>query len=200
MTYQEALQRLGETTERSLLSLFGQYRSGMLTHDHFIRLGAQVIDLAHQQGRMVAEVSLLSWLRTVDPEAVPVAAPAHDHYSDVARLERAMQTTVPSPAATAGDDAAAEAARRLGRLAYAESVESSQQAFHEGMLRTALVEGWTRGLEPGACQLCRWWWREGQVWPKEHRMPTHKGCTCTPIPRTRKIQYRVGTLTDPSRT
>lgn len=197
MTYQEALQRLGETTERSLLSLFGQYRSGMLTHDQFIRLGAQVIGVAHQQGRMVAELSLLSWLRTVDPEAVPVAAPAHDHYTDVARLERALQTTAPA----AGDDAAAaEASRRLGRLAYAESVESSQQAFHEGMLRTALVEGWTRGLEPDACQLCRWWWREGQVWPKEHRMPTHKGCTCTPIPRTRKIQYREGTLTDPSRT
>ena len=44
------------------------------------------------------------------------------------------------------------------------------------------VGGWTRGLNSGACQLCQWWSRDRQVWPLDHRMPTHKGCGCYPVP------------------
>jgi hypothetical protein len=30
--------------------------------------------------------------------------------------------------------------------------------------------------------MCRWWHRDGRVWPTSHTMPTHKGCECTQRP------------------
>ncbi|QLY27972.1 hypothetical protein H0264_21385 [Nocardia huaxiensis] len=58
-------------------------------------------------------------------------------------------------------------------------------AFNQAMKQNDRVTGWVRELEPGACQLCTWWWRDGQVWHKDHEMPTHKGCTCVANPVTR---------------
>lgn len=69
---------------------------------------------------------------------------------------------------------------RLERLARAEPLEAAQQAAHTAMQSHDLVEGWTRQMDADPCQLCRWWWREGRVWPKEHPFQSHKGCNCQP--------------------
>ena len=73
----------------------------------------------------------------------------------------------------------------IARLARAETFTAGQSAYSDGIASSPHTKGWIRGLEPDACQLCRWWWREGRVWPKAHPMPTHKGCTCSPIPVVR---------------
>ena len=69
---------------------------------------------------------------------------------------------------------------RLERLARSEVFEAAQQATHDAMQKQPLVEGWVRHMDADPCQLCRWWWRDGRIWPKAHPMPRHKGCNCQP--------------------
>lgn len=68
---------------------------------------------------------------------------------------------------------------RVTRLAKSEVARAAQEATQEAMKHEPLVIGWRRQMESDACQLCRWWSREGKVWPVSHRMPTHKGCMCS---------------------
>lgn len=175
MSYQDALERLGTTAEKSILAELGRYTSGQISLDMFVDLAATVVALGQQQGRLAAELAVLAWLQSIGAAPVPVAAPPIEHYMNSRRVRDAIWTVV-------GSGAQEQLEHRLGRLAHAETVESSQRAFNEALARSGLAEGWIRGLESGACQLCRWWWREGQAWPVDHVMPTHKGCTCTPIP------------------
>lgn len=178
MSYQEILQNIGDTVERSLVSEFKRFISGEITAAQFIDLGVVLVSTGQAQGRMAAEVALMSWLQaTVEATATPVAAAPLAHYQNTQRLEKALGTIV-----TTGALDAETIERQLGRLAYSETVESSQRAFQEAMRDSLDVAGWTRGLEPNACELCQWWSRDGQVWPVSHIMPTHKGCTCVPVP------------------
>lgn len=103
--------------------------------------------------------------------------PVDPHYTDLHRLHRAVVT------ATADPDQY-DVLMRLARLARAEYGEAGQRGYQKALQADTRIRGWTRGLEPDACQLCRWWWREGRVWPKGHAMPTHPGCMCTPVPST----------------
>ena len=177
MTYQESLQKLGETTERALLSHLQQYLAAEITLDMFTELSAVLIAAGQQQGRYAAELSFLAWLQSLGKNPVPVAAAQLDHYADTDRLRKAVQSVV-----GAGVIDPEQASARLGRLAYAETVEASQRSFSEVMRESGEADGWVRSLEAGACQLCEWWGRDGQEWPVDHEMPTHKGCTCTQIP------------------
>lgn len=67
---------------------------------------------------------------------------------------------------------------RLGRLALAEAIDAARARTADVMRGTELVEGWVRELDSDPCQLCRWWWRDGRVWPASHNMPKHPGCAC----------------------
>ena len=77
-------------------------------------------------------------------------------------------------------DLATLASVQLGaeRLARAEAVKAAQANYAGTMANSKDTGGWVRQLEPDACQLCRWWWRDGKTWPRDHPMPTHTGCTC----------------------
>lgn len=94
-------------------------------------------------------------------------------WTDAVRLESAVATIL-------GDRSPSTQGSRLERLGRAEVVETGQAAFHDALQTSEGVEGWVRDMEPGACQLCEWWSREGRIWPKAHPMPKHKGCECTP--------------------
>lgn len=177
MTYMDALEKLGRTTEREIRRLFGLYLGAEISANLFVDLGTVAVSLGQQQGRYMAELSLLSWLEAHKGSARPVAAAPIEHYQDSNRVRKGLETVI-------GDGIIDpdETARRLERLAFAETVESSQRSFGAAMAKAPEVKGWTRGLEPDACQLCNWWSRDGRVWPADHTMPTHKGCTCTPVP------------------
>lgn len=178
MSYQEALDNIGKTTERALVSSYQRVVAGAMSMALFQDLAVTLIALGQAQGRMAAEVSFLAWLQaTIGADALPVAAAPLPHYRDEKRLRKAIVTVTEK-----GDLDQAAVESQLGRLAFAETVESSQRAFGEAMEQSPHAESWVRGLEPKACELCVWWWRDGRVWPKSHSMPTHKGCTCTPIP------------------
>lgn len=94
----------------------------------------------------------------------------HRAIEDRARFDRALGTILD------GDDEAV--AMRLGRLALSESIESARGVSSDYMRGSRTVEGWVRELDSDPCELCRWWHRDGRVWPAGHSMPTHQGCAC----------------------
>lgn len=99
------------------------------------------------------------------------------HQLDLDRLRTAAGTILerldPADADTVSTvETAAE------RLARSEAVQAAQRSYGSTMSKSRAVRGWVRDIEPDACQLCQWWARDGQVWPADHTMPTHTGCTC----------------------
>ena len=62
------------------------------------------------------------------------------------------------------------------------TVDTAARTYSGQLAASPLVEGWTRAMDAAPCQLCRWWWREGRVWPKNHPFQTHTGCACVPRP------------------
>lgn len=187
MTYMEALEKLGKTTEREIRRLFGLYLGAEITSSLFVELGTVAVSLGQQQGRYMAELSLLSWLDAHKGSAKPVAAKPIEHYQDSDRVRKGLETVIADGVVDPD-----ETARRLERLAFSETVESSQRSFGAAMAKAPEVKGWVRGLEPDACELCNWWSRDGRVWPADHTMPTHKGCVCTPIPMSTDRIAEVG--------
>lgn len=130
---------------------------------------------AAAQTQAVIDLSLAAALTVQTGQAVApqgLTAPA----DDPDRLTKAASTLA------ALEDVTPE---RWERLARSEPLEAAARAYSDGVRRSPHVTGWTRGLSANACQLCRWWSRDGKVWPDDHPMPTHKGCTCNPAPVTR---------------
>ena len=181
-TYEETVKNLGEGTARVVGQLWAAVDRGDLPPGDFRDLAARLIAVANERGRAVAELTLQAYLSAATGTVTaPTAGPLVD---DAPRLVKALETVAESHLDTD---------MQLHRLAVAEPLRAAARAFSAGVAREPLVNGWVRGLEADACQLCRWWWREGRVWPSAHPMPTHPGCTCAPIPtvveRVRSTEY-----------
>ncbi|WP_099024461.1 structural protein [Mycolicibacterium palauense] len=104
-----------------------------------------------------------------------------DHFGDAPKVtaSNSRQNAVTPDQIADIESPANVSGMRLERLARSEVFETAQNATHEAMQEQDLIEGWVRHMDADPCQLCRWWWRDGRVWPKAHPMPTHKGCNCT---------------------
>lgn len=176
MSYTETLHELGQETQRQVLALW-ELVPDELSPDDFDELAAVIVATASAQGAALAELSLLVAVagELGTAAAAPAAVAPSLHHLDTGRLTRAFRTARES--STTGDPTA-----RLARLARAEPVESSQRAYSRAIAEHPAVTGWVRALDADPCQLCRWWWREGRIWPSSHPMPTHKGCECHPKP------------------
>lgn len=94
------------------------------------------------------------------------------------RLEKALNTVLA--------DEGLDTVMQLERISKSEALTSGRRAYDDAMSREHRVQGWVRGLDGNACQLCTWWWREGQVWHRDHPMPEHTGCLCHPVPTMTK--------------
>lgn len=165
--------RLGERTAADVIGLYGNV-GDVLTFQDFLDTAPVMIARANLAGTHLAQAAANTLLVSAGQSTVTAAGlTVLDHALDLARLSRAVDTCL---------EAVETAEARLQRLAAAEPVETTQRAFGGLLDTTEAVEGWTRSLEPDACQLCQWWAREGRVWPTGHSMPTHKGCQCTQRP------------------
>lgn len=177
MSYGEALGTLGDNTERVILQLWEAVGRGEIDAETFRDLAATLVARANAHGVILADLTLAGVSAAATGLPVVVSSVPSAHYTDPDRLARALGTIL----GTEGDRT-----ERLARLARSEPVETSQRAFTDGIKRSPLTEGWVRDLNGDACQLCTWWWRDGRVWPKDHEMPTHKGCRCVPVPTFRE--------------
>lgn len=183
------LNTLTTATVKAVQKLWAAYSKGAIDLVTFQTAMAATVTAANARGGAVGTLALAADLSRMMGELVtpgPVGTPAY--LLAPGRVGKAVETIL-------SGDGAPEV--QLARIASTEPVEAAQGAYGEGIARSKLLEGWERGLETDACQLCIWWARlddvgEPRIWPKDHRMPTHKGCRCMPVPTlARDIQKTV---------
>lgn len=171
------LARLGNQGRAALLDTYNLYLEGHITRDVFNDVSANVLQHINERGATYGRLSYESLASTLtgrdfNPTAAAAATPAPS--TTEARLARGLDTILD------GDPDQIE--MRLDRLGHTAPIEQVQLGYDSGLQADPLVEGWTRGLNDSACQLCQWWWRDGRVWEKEHPLQTHKGCLCQKVP------------------
>lgn len=162
---------LSQGTVRVVEQLWDAVEAGRLTTTDFHEIAADLIAVARQQGALAAQAALRAYLEANAATATIVAvAPS---YAERARLAAAIGTILASDHDTL---------MQLTRLATNEPMDAAADAYTWAMERAEGVTGWTRGLDSKACQLCRWWARDGRVWQPSHPMPRHPGCLCHQVP------------------
>lgn len=172
MSYRDEVRRLGAEAEAAVLTVFDLWDDGELDDDEAVARIAAIIAKANSQAVTLADLSLAAtlMLRDGEPVATRGIVPPPD---DADRLTKAASTLL------AISNVTRDRAARLGRC---EPLEAAARAYSQAVEDSPKVDGWTRSVSGSGCELCTWWARDGQVWPADHPMPTHKGCTCTPIP------------------
>ena len=177
MTYDQVIAAVGQDAADRLVAFLDTDPppSGQAVVEYV----ALVVGAANATAATAAVLSLAQ--AVADALGVHVRLPATPtppsaHHTDLDRLRTAAATVL----MLSQDDPAG----RLRRLALAETADSAADAYSRALTSDKRVTGWTRALDADACQLCRWWSREGRVWPKDHPMPRHKGCLCAQKPVT----------------
>lgn len=171
---------VGDRAGAAVLELFEQLRALGVDDSELERALSMLIVAqnlhAGAAGEAVAHQQLTAW----DPSARAPAVPATELSLrlDRPRLGRAVSTVLGriDPADLAVTLAAAGAA--LHRLGRSEAVATAQESYQLSMSESEDVGGWTRELEPDACELCVYWYASGREWTKHKTMPKHTGCTC----------------------
>lgn len=185
MAYLDTIHDLAQETEDKVVTVVHSWQNEEIDRDEAVALIAAIIAIANRKAAHLGTLSVAATLtaETATP-VVPAVLPATD---DVGRLNRAAGTLLDALEDTPDPEG------RTRRLARSEPLQKASQARSEAIARSELVEGWTRSLNGDTCQLCTWWWRDGRVWPKDHRMPRHTGCDCTQtpvlVPSVRPVQH-----------
>ena len=174
MSYREMLVKLGDTTAEKVLNIYRLMDAGDVSRFDAIALMATLIGKSQAKAIALAETSLAAELTLAVLEPVPVLVTPIK--SDIYAVRNAVITTLGTAKSTPDIEG------RLERVVRGVTYKAAADAYNHGVSRSKLVSGWVRDLEPDACEMCVWWWRDGRVWPKDHPMPTHTGCTCTPKP------------------
>lgn len=171
MSYRDTLTELSGEAEQQAVALYLAWETGQIDDATFVAVLAAIVAAANNRAAALADLSLAATITAALQAPVPtlgLTPPAddHDRLTTAASTLLGTLTTTPDPQA------------RVARLGRSEPLTTAARAYSEGMARSRHVTGWTRGLSPSACQLCRWWARDGRVWPDDHPLKTHKGCTC----------------------
>jgi hypothetical protein len=176
--YQLETDNLSARTRSEVLTVYGQWLAGAMDADTAVLVIAGIVNRANAAAAALADVWLVAQIEA--QSGIATTAAGLIALDDSERLVKAVTTILDEPDSID---------TRLDRLARAEPLEAAHQATTEAIKAQPLVEGWTRAMDADPCQLCRWWWREGRIWPKEHRFQRHKGCNCQPrVVVSRNIQ------------
>lgn len=175
MSYSEQLDALGESVADQVQQLHEQHEAGELDRDTFVELALVLVLLGMAQAAALSELSLTAQLAAAgvaDPFPRVVIRP--DPAGREARARAALHEALSAPPE--------QRTERLRMESRSETLRSGSESYSGAVSsRSDEIAGWTRGLNVDACQLCRWWHREGRVWPSDHPMPQHKGCLCAPV-------------------
>lgn len=196
--YQASTEALAAAAQAQALSVYTAYQAGRIAREQAISLIAAVVNTANAAAVSLADIGLS--LQIEQATGIPTPPTGIAPADATERLGKAVDTVLDEePPATA--EQPAEIAEleevstepdspeppkpdtqkmRIERLARSEPLETAQNATIDAIQQQPLVEGWTRQMDADPCQLCRWWWREGRIWPKEHPFQSHPGCNCSP--------------------
>lgn len=184
LRYEDMLARLGRQGRAALLDAYALYQSGLIDRATYKDTASTLLQHINTQsgayGRLSYETLAATMTgRDLDPARALESLPAP--LTTQPRLARALDTIL--------DGEQEQVVMRLERLGTTAPIAEVQSGYDSGLQADPLVEGWTRGMNDDACQLCRWWWREGRIWAKDHPLQYHKGCLCQKVPVwTRYIQ------------
>lgn len=172
MNYRDLVDKLGQATADRVVAIWASYLEGLLDHDEAVDLIAVTITAANERATTLADLGLAATL-TVATRTPVVPQGLRRPAGDLSRLAKAATTLLGIKDVTE---------ERIARLGRSEALNAAQDARSAGIGQSRLVRGWTRSLSANACQLCRWWWRDGRVWPADVAIQRHKGCSCTQTP------------------
>lgn len=179
LRFEDMLERLGDQGRKALLDTYSIYQQGLIDADTFKSVASELLehiaDVGANYGRLSYQ-ELISFMTDTLPEVSSQVGSASAVESS--KVSQSLQTILE------GDPD--QIVTRLERLGYVLPIEETQRGYGDELQRDPRVEGWRRGMDNGACQLCQWWWREGRIWPKRHPFQTHKGCKCQQIPELLK--------------
>lgn len=174
MTYEANVAALGEKTAKIIEGLWATHQAGGLSFEEFSATATRVLVSAQAKGVAISELTLAGYFQQAG-----LAVPAFQGLQAVDStdgLSKAVNTIAASELDTV---------MQLKRLATAEVFEAAGNGYQKAMQRQKRVKGYTRGLDSGACELCRWLYKDGFVYLAEQPMNRHKGCLCHPVPAFR---------------
>lgn len=174
MSYTEKVVALGARTEAKATEILRLWKAGQISKTEAIGTMSSLIAKANVKATALADASLAATLSLETGEAVPAIGVTQCSGGTI--LRRAIRKILNTPTTEA------DMLMRVQRIARLEPIGQAARAHSKALAAQPAVEGWVRGMDADPCQLCRWWYRDGRVWPKNHPMPHHKGCTCTQIP------------------
>lgn len=173
MTYEDNVTALSERTASAIEGLWVKHQDGGLSFDEFRTAASGLLAGARAKGVSISELTLAGYLQQ---SLGMVPAFAGLQLVDAApRLEAAVLTIAGSNLDTV---------MQLKRLATSEVLTAAAEGFSEAIRRSPHVDRYTRGLDSGACELCRWLYKDGFEYPASKPMHTHTGCKCHPVPVT----------------
>lgn len=174
MSYDDVVRAIGEDAARRAIAFLG----GAFTDDETVLFVADLLAASNSQAAAAGVLAYAASMHEATGHLSIVAdPPSTAHFTDVERLRQAVASIL--------RNRAADTPMQLRRLAIAEAAETAAFTYGDALQGDERVVGWRRVLNPGACQLCRWWSRNGRVWPAAHPIPRHKGCTCSQQPVVR---------------
>ncbi len=189
MSYQDATGELSSQVQEQVLTALAAYVAGQLTAEALVAVVAAYVAAGNAGAAALGDLALAAAVTlTTGIPAAPIGTTRP--LDEPARLTRSAATILAD--LDAADSKSLEAAQmRYQRLAEAEVRKAVADAYADALAASDAVVGWTRGLEPEACQLCRWWWREGRVWDPDHPFPQHKGCDCSQVIVTTTAERKI---------
>ncbi|KAA1248796.1 hypothetical protein F0Q45_18615 [Mycobacterium simiae] len=187
--YQARTAGLADSAAVRVAGVYAALRAGHLTADEAQQLIAATVNAANAASFSLADAYIAMQIEQATGTPTPTTGVLP--LDELERLLLAVHTIFEGLVQQAEAHIAASqrhegtadphtAEMRLERLARSEPLETGQKASVAAMTAQPMVEGWTRQLDADPCQLCRWWWRDGRIWPKDHPFPSHKGCNCQP--------------------
>lgn len=165
--YQTELEKLADATARAARRAANRRNVTRATRAANV---AAIVQRGNAQALALAESFTQRQLEGVTGRAVP--AKGLLPVDDSERLLRAAKTILSEPDPLA----------RVERLGASEVLYTAQGGVQESMTGRKRSRGgylgWVRQMEADPCERCRWWSRNGRVWPPDHRMPRHHNCRC----------------------
>lgn len=176
LRFEDMLERLGDQGRKALLDTYELYQSGLIDRDTMLDVASELLQFINDQGAAYGALSysqvraiMLDTATELPAKGTPLASTSTGGIS-------ASLTTILN-----GDPE--QIAQRLERLGYVLPIESAQGGYESTLQGDSAVEGWQRGLNDDACQLCQWWSWDGRIWPKVQPFQKHIGCKCQQIPK-----------------
>lgn len=146
---------------------------GLLTSSEFVDVVASIVLSGNARAYSIGAALARSLIENQTGLVETTPASIAGHALDTERVRSGLATILATDKDTL---------MQLQRLAGNEAQQAATDGSSDVLAASQRATGWVRELDADACQLCRWWWRDGRVWRTNHPMPRHPGCGCQQTP------------------